>query len=81
MYEFNTNYFRRMNEMPKKYKIKTKSSAKKRFKLTASGKVKAGNAFKRHNLRKRPQDMKNKTRGTFVVSAADTPNIKRMLNV
>ena len=35
-------------------KMKTKSSAKKRFKLTASGKVKAPVAYKRHNLRKRP---------------------------
>ena len=34
-------------------KLKTKSSAKKRFRLTASGKVRAGVAFKRHNLRKR----------------------------
>ena len=52
-------------------KMKTKSSAKKRFKLTASGKVKAPVAYKRHNLRKRPQQMKRKARGTMVLASQD----------
>ena len=43
-------------------KLKTKSSAKKRFRLTASGKVRSGFAFKRHNLRKRSKKMKRKAR-------------------
>ena len=52
-------------------KMKTKSSAKKRFKLTASGKVKAPVAYKRHNLRKRPQQMKRKARGTMTLEKGD----------
>ena len=52
-------------------KLKTKSSAKKRFRLTSSGKVRANPSFKRHNLRKRPKKMKRKARGTMILSAAD----------
>ncbi len=58
--------------MPKQ---KTHSGAKKRFKLTASRKVKSGAAGKRHNLRKRSQDMKRTARGTFVMFKADGENI------
>lgn len=50
-------------------KLKTKSAAKKRFRLTASGKVRGNYACKRHNLRKRPQKMKRKARGTFILPA------------
>ncbi len=57
-------------------KLKTKSSAKKRFKVTGTGKVVAGVAFKRHNLRKRSQKMKRKARGTMVLSAADARIVK-----
>ena len=57
-------------------KLKTKSSAKKRFKVTGTGKVVAGVAFKRHNLRKRSQKMKRKARGTMVLSDADTRIVK-----
>lgn len=60
-------------EMPK---LKTKSSAKKRFRLTASGKVRAGVAFKRHNLRKRTQKMKRKARGTVMLCDADARIVK-----
>jgi large subunit ribosomal protein L35 len=48
-------------------KLRTKSAAKKRFRLTASGKVRGNVACKRHNLRKRPQKMKRKARGTVVL--------------
>lgn len=57
-------------------KMKTKSSAKKRFKLTGTGKVRAGVAFKRHNLRKRTQKMKRKARGTMILSAQDARIVK-----
>ena len=57
-------------------KLKTKSSAKKRFKTTASGKVRGCYAFKRHNLRKRPQKMKRKTRGTRIFGDSDARLIK-----
>jgi large subunit ribosomal protein L35 len=62
------------NKMPK---MKTKSSAKKRFKLTASGKVKAPVAYKRHNLRKRPKQMKRKARGTMVLAPGDAKKVIR----
>ena len=57
-------------------KLKTKSSAKKRFRLTATGKVRAGVAFKRHNLRKRSKKMKRKARGTVLLSHADSRIVK-----
>ena len=60
-------------------KMKTKSGAKKRFKVTATGKVRAGFAFKSHNLRKRSQKMKRQTRGTMVLSAADARMAKTMM--
>ena len=45
-------------------KLKTKSGAKKRFKVTSSGKIKSGAAFLSHNLRRRSQKMKRQARGT-----------------
>ena len=41
-------------------KMKTKSSAKKRFSLTASGKVRHNHGYKRHCLDQKPQKMKRK---------------------
>lgn len=57
-------------------KMKTKSSAKKRFSLTASGKVRANVAFKQHNLRKRSTKMKRQARGTMILSAPDARLVK-----
>ena len=57
-------------------KLKTKSSAKKRFRLTASGKVRANVAYKRHGMRKRPQKMKRKARGTMILASADARIVK-----
>jgi large subunit ribosomal protein L35 len=57
-------------------KLKTKAGAKKRFKMTASGRVKAQVACKRHNLRKRPQKMKRQARGTMVLRDADAKMVK-----
>jgi large subunit ribosomal protein L35 len=57
-------------------KMKTKSSAKKRFRLTGSGKVRGGFAYKRHNLRKRSTKMKRKARGTVILSPQDARMIK-----
>lgn len=53
-------------------KMKTKSSAKKRFSFTASGQLKAGVAFKRHNLRHRSSKVKRQERRTFVLKDCDT---------
>ncbi len=52
-------------------KLKSKSGAKKRFKVTGTGKVVAGHAYKRHNLRKRSQKMKRGARGTKVLQHGD----------
>ena len=57
-------------------KLKTKSSAKKRFKLTGTGKVRAAVAYKRHNLRKRSNKMKRKARGTMILADVDARIVK-----
>ncbi len=54
--------------MSTKYKRKTKSSAKKRFKITATGKVMITQANKRHNMRKRSKRQLREHRG--IVTAA-----------
>ncbi len=61
------------------YKLKTKSSAKKRFKLTATGKIKSKRAKLRHILTKKSPGMKRRLRASGSISAADAPSIKRML--
>ncbi len=58
-------------------KMKTKSGAKKRFKLTASGKVKAGQAGKRHGMIKRTKKQIRNKRGTTVLKDCDAKVIKR----
>lgn len=65
--------------MPKQ---KTKSSAQKRFKLTASGKVKRKQSGMRHNLSKKKKTTKAKRSliKNTLVSAADQPRIKKMLS-
>jgi large subunit ribosomal protein L35 len=60
-------------------KLKTKSAAKKRFRLTASGKVRANVGYKQHNLRKRSQKMKRKARGTMILANCDARIIKACL--
>ena len=60
-------------------KLKTKSSAKKRFRLTGTGKVRAKVANKRHGMSKRPQKMKRKARGTMILSDADARIVKSYL--
>ena len=56
-------------------KLKTHSGSKKRFRVTASGKVKAGAAGMRHNMRKRPQKMKRTARQGIILFKADGENI------
>ena len=60
-------------------KLKTKSGAKKRFKLTASGLVKAGVAGKRHRLMSHNAKYIRQNRGTKVMSAPDARIIKTYL--
>lgn len=52
-------------------KMKTKSGAKKRFKVTAKGKVKFKQAHSRHRLISKPKKMKRKARGTAVMFKSD----------
>jgi len=61
-------------EMPK---MKTKSGAKKRFRLTAGGKVRAGVAYKRHNFSAKSPKMKRQARGTFVLNQSNARTVKR----
>lgn len=58
-------------------KMKTHSGAKKRFRVTGSGKVKAGAAGKRHGMRKRPQNMKREARQGLILFKADGENIRQ----
>ena len=60
------------DKMPK---MKTKSSAKKRFKLTASGKVKAPQANKQHNMRKRSKRQIRNQRGTDILPKVEARRI------
>lgn len=60
-------------------KLKTKSSAKKRFKLTASGKVKSAQAGKRHGMIKRSNKFIRQARGTTVMSDADAKIVKQFM--
>ena len=57
-------------------KLKTKSSAKKRFRFTASGKVKRSQAGKRHGMIKRTNSQIRKLRGTTIMSKQDTRIVK-----
>ncbi len=57
-------------------KMKTKSSAKKRFKVTATGKILAGQAGKRHGMIKRSRKFIRNARGTTELSAPDAKIIK-----
>lgn len=57
-------------------KMKTKSSAKKRFKVTATGRIVAGQAGKRHGMIKRTNKFIRNARGTNVLCAADEGLVK-----
>ncbi|MDJ0613231.1 MAG: 50S ribosomal protein L35 [Rhizobiaceae bacterium] len=60
-------------------KMKTKSSVKKRFKLTASGKVKSAQAGKRHGMIKRSNKFIRDARGTMVLNDADARIVKQFM--
>ncbi|HEU0105134.1 MAG TPA: 50S ribosomal protein L35 [Vicinamibacteria bacterium] len=62
-----------------KRKLKTNRAAAKRFKVTASGKVKRGHSMKRHILTKKAAGRKRKLRHSALVDPADAANIRRML--
>jgi large subunit ribosomal protein L35 len=60
-------------------KIKTNRAAAKRFRKTASGKFKAGHAFKSHILTKKSTKRKRGLRAPNHVKACDTKSVARML--
>ena len=60
-------------------KMKTKSSAKKRFKVTASGRVKSSQAGKRHGMIKRSRKFIRNARGTIIMSKADENIVKSFM--
>ena len=62
-------------------KMKTHSGAKKRFKLTATGKVRARHAFTSHILEKKSPKHKRHLGRPMIVADDDVPRIKRMLGV
>ena len=62
-------------------KVKTNSSAKKRFKITDTGKVKRKHAFKSHILTKKSTKRKRNLTNATLVNDADSKNVKFMLNM
>ena len=60
------------DKMPK---MKTKSSAKKRFKFTASGKVIATQANKQHNMRKRSKRQLRNQRGSTILNDVEARRV------
>jgi large subunit ribosomal protein L35 len=60
-------------------KLKTKSGVKKRFKLTATGKVKVGVAGKRHRLISHKGKYIRQNRGTDVLAKPDADRVKRWI--
>ncbi len=61
-------------------KMKSTSGAKKRFKVTASGKVKRKKAFRSHILTKKSQKRKRNLRQDALVDGADLARVKRMIS-
>ena len=60
-------------------KLKTKSGAKKRFKVTGSGKIKRKRAYKRHILTKKTTKQKRRLSNSVLVKKVDMGNVKPML--
>jgi len=64
--------------MPKQ---KTHSGAKKRFKVTGSGKIMREQAGKRHLLEKKPSTLTRRLTGEVEVASADRRKIKKLLGI
>ncbi|MCX8143453.1 MAG: 50S ribosomal protein L35 [Bacteroidia bacterium] len=60
-------------------KMKTNSSAKKRFKVTGSGKIMRKKAYKNHILTKKEKDRKRKLGRMAIVDHSDLNNVKYLL--
>ena len=62
------------------YRLKVKSSVKKRFSLTANGLVRSTQANKRHNMRKRSARQIRELRGTTII-VEDAPMLIKSCNL
>ena len=60
-------------------KMKTKSGAKKRFRFSASGKIKRKKAYHSHILTKKSQHRKRNLRKAGWVDKTDQPRVRRMI--
>lgn len=60
-------------------KMKTKSSVKKRFRLTGTGKVRRQHAGKQHGMIKRTNKQIREHRGTTIMSEADAKIVKKFM--
>jgi large subunit ribosomal protein L35 len=60
-------------------KIKTNRAAAKRFRVTASGKIKRNKGFKRHLLSSKGKKRKRQLRSGTMVSAAEQRNIRELI--
>jgi len=69
----------RRGKKMKKYKLKVKSSAKKRFKITGSGKVQRRKAGMRHLLEHKSPNKKRNNRQGSEVAKADMSKVKKLL--
>jgi large subunit ribosomal protein L35 len=61
------------------YKLKSHRGARKRFRMTGTGKVKRSHAFARHILTKKNRNKKRRLAKPAILSAADTPKVRAML--
>lgn len=62
-------------------KIKTNSSAKKRFKVTGTGRIKRKHAFLNHILTKKSKKRKKRLRKMAILFKGDERRIKMLLNI
>jgi len=62
-------------------KMKSKRGASKRFRVTASGRIKRGNSNRSHILTKMTTKRKRHLRSPDAIDASDAPAIKRMLRL
>ena len=60
-------------------KMKTKSGAKKRFRVRGNGSMKRAQAFKRHILTKKTTKSKRQLRGTTLVHSSNVDSVKAMM--
>jgi large subunit ribosomal protein L35 len=60
-------------------KMKTHSGAKKRFKITSTGKIRRRQAFLNHILEKKSADRKRRLGRTTTVAPADEKNVRKLL--